>query len=342
MTDTRTPRRKVAIGDKLRGADKVRMIPVKNEAPESDAVITATPATADFSKNGVQRKPDWIRVRVPANGEIQRIKKMLRKQKLHTVCEEAACPNLPECFGGGTATFMIMGDICTRRCSFCDVGFGRPNPLDTEEPQHLAESVTDLALKYVVVTSVDRDDLKDGGANHFADCIKAVRDMSPETKIEILVPDFKLCMDDALKIFGGALPDVFNHNIETVPRLYKSIRPGARLDHSLNLLKTFKAQNPSVPTKSGIMVGLGETREEVIDVLKQLRDHDVDRVTIGQYLQPSKHHAPVERFVHPDEFQEYARVAEALGFTGIASGPMVRSSYHADLQHQGVNVGVSK
>jgi lipoyl synthase len=346
MTNTRTPRRKVAIGDKLRGADKVRMIPVKNEAAESDAVIaatlSATKETAALTKNGMQRKPDWIRVRVPANGEIQRIKKMLRKQKLHTVCEEAACPNLPECFGGGTATFMIMGDICTRRCSFCDVGFGRPNPLDPEEPQHLAESVADLALKYVVVTSVDRDDLKDGGANHFADCINAVRDMSPETKIEILVPDFKLCMDDALTIFSNALPDVFNHNIETVPRLYKSIRPGARLDHSLNLLKTFKAQNPSVPTKSGIMVGLGETREEVIDVLKQLREHDVDRVTIGQYLQPSKHHAPVERFVHPDEFKEYARVAETLGFTGIASGPMVRSSYHADLQHQGINVGESE
>lgn len=342
MTDTRTPRRKVAIGDKLRGADKVRMIPVKNEAPESDAVIPAAAEKTTLRKNGTQRKPDWIRVRVPANGEIQRIKKMLRKQKLHTVCEEAACPNLPECFGGGTATFMIMGDICTRRCSFCDVGFGRPNPLDPEEPKHLAESVTDLALKYVVVTSVDRDDLKDGGANHFADCINAVRNMSPDTKIEILVPDFKLCMDDALKTLGDALPDVFNHNIETVPRLYKSIRPGARLDHSLNLLKTFKAQNPNVPTKSGIMVGLGETREEVIDVLKQLRDHDVDRVTIGQYLQPSKHHAPVERFVHPDEFKEYALVAEKLGFTGIASGPMVRSSYHADLQHQGVNVGVSQ
>ena len=319
----RPSQRKVAPGEKLRGAEKVRTIPVTNEPV-------------------IQRKPSWIRVRVPANGEIQRIKSMLRKQKLHTVCEEAACPNLPECFGGGTATFMIMGDICTRRCSFCDVGFGRPKALDTDEPKHLAESVADLELKYVVVTSVDRDDLDDGGANHFAECIRAVRDMSPQTKIEILVPDFRPCLDTALTIMSATPPDVFNHNIETVPRLYKHIRPGARFDHSLTLLKRFKAMNPAIPTKSGIMVGLGETKEEVLEVLETLRAHDVDMVTIGQYLQPSAHHAPVERFVHPDEFREYAAHAESLGFTSVASGPMVRSSYHADLQHQGVDVGLHK
>ncbi|MDF1630811.1 MAG: lipoyl synthase [Alcanivoracaceae bacterium] len=320
MSEPRPARRKVAPGEKLRGADKVRAIPVVTEP-------------------GIQRKPSWIRVRVPANGEIQRIKSMLRRQKLHTVCEEASCPNLPECFGGGTATFMIMGDICTRRCSFCDVGFGRPKPLDTDEPKHLGESVADLALKYVVVTSVDRDDLADGGAQHFAECIREIRQQSPDTRIEVLVPDFKLCMDDALTIFATQPPDVFNHNIETVPQLYKTIRPGARYDHSLKLLKTFKQQHPEVVTKSGIMVGLGETFDQVIGVLKDLRANDVDMLTIGQYLQPSKHHAPVERYVHPDEFREYAKVAEQLGFTSVASGPMVRSSYHADLQHQGIDVG---
>src|SRR5690606_2274735 len=332
MSDTRPPvrkeRRKVAPGEKLRGADKVRMIPVINA--DSD-----TPT----SERGIQRKPDWIRVRVPANGEIQRIKTMLRKQKLHTVCEEAACPNLPECFGGGTATFMIMGDICTRRCSFCDVGFGRPKALDPEEPKHLAESVADLKLKYVVVTSVDRDDLDDGGAAHFAECIGEIRSQSPGTTIDVLVPDFKQCMDTALAILSTTAPDVFNHNIEAASRLYKSIRPGARYEHSLNLLKQFKARNPHVPTKSGIMVGLGETYEEVIEVLKDLRAHDVDMLTVGQYLQPRMHHAPVERLVHPVEFYAYAREAEAMGFTSVASGPMVRSSYHADLQHQGVDVG---
>ena len=323
QTDKPRAKRRVAVGDKLRGADKVRTIPVTNEPM-------------------IQRKPDWIRVRVPANGEIQRIKKMLRRQKLHTVCEEAACPNLPECFGGGTATFMIMGDICTRRCSFCDVGFGRPKALDPEEPAHLAESVSDLGLRYVVVTSVDRDDLDDGGAAHFAECISAVRETSPHTTIEVLVPDFRPCLDTALDTLTRTPPDVFNHNIETVPRLYKHIRPGARFDHSLELLERFRDMNPGVPTKSGIMVGLGETREEVLEVLEILRRHNVDRVTIGQYLQPSAHHAPVERFVHPDEFREYAAHAEALGFSSIASGPMVRSSYHADLQHQGVDVGLHK
>jgi len=320
MSDPRPVRRKVALGEKLRGADKVRAIAVVNEPV-------------------VQRKPSWIRVRVPANGEIQRIKTMLRRQKLHTVCEEASCPNLPECFGSGTATFMIINNICTRRCSFCDVGFGRPNPLDVDEPKHLGESVADLALKYVVVTSVDRDDLADGGAQHFAECIREIRQQALGTRIEVLVPDFKLCMDEALDIFANQLPDVFNHNIETVPELYKSIRPGAKYDHSLKLLKTFKAQHPQVTTKSGIMVGLGETFEQVIGVLKDLRAHDVDMLTVGQYLQPSKHHAPVERYVHPDEFREYARIADELGFSTVASGPMVRSSYHADLQHQGVDVG---
>lgn len=324
MSEQTQAKRKVQIGDKLRGADKVRTIPLVNE------------------ENGYQRKPDWIRVRVPANGEIQRIKTLLRKQKLHTVCEEAACPNLPECFGGGTATFMIMGDICTRRCAFCDVGFGRPNALDAEEPVHLAESVENLNLSYVVITSVDRDDLADGGAEHFAECIRQVRNRTPDTTIEILTPDFRPCLDTALDILEQTAPDVFNHNIETVPELYKHIRPGARYQHSLDLLKQYKARRPDVSTKSGIMVGLGETFDQVIGTIRDLRAHDVDMITIGQYLQPSKHHAPVERFVHPDEFREYARIAEELGFISVASGPMVRSSYHADLQHKGVDVGIHK
>lgn len=324
MSEQTQAKRKVQIGDKLRGADKVRTIPLVNE------------------EGGYQRKPDWIRVRVPANGEIQRIKSLLRKQKLHTVCEEAACPNLPECFGGGTATFMIMGDICTRRCAFCDVGFGRPNALDAEEPLHLAESVENLNLSYVVITSVDRDDLADGGAEHFAECIRQVRSRTPDTTIEILTPDFRPCLDSALDILEATAPDVFNHNIETVPELYKHIRPGARYQHSLDLLKQYKARRPDVSTKSGIMVGLGETFDQVIGTIRDLRAHDVDMITIGQYLQPSKHHAPVERFVHPDEFREYARIAEELGFISVASGPMVRSSYHADLQHKGVDVGLHK
>jgi len=315
-------KRKVQIGDKLRGADKVRTIPVLNEG---DAVH--------------QRKPDWIRVRVPSGGEIQRIKSMLRRQKLHTVCEEAACPNLPECFGSGTATFMIMGDICTRRCSFCDVGFGRPNGLDPDEPRHLAESVADMGLKYVVITSVDRDDLPDGGAAHFAECIRAIHDLSPGTKIEILTPDFRPCPETALDILQATPPDVFNHNIETVPHLYKKARPGARYEHSLKLLQQFGQRVPDVPTKSGIMVGLGETNEQVLETLRDLRDHDVDMITIGQYLQPSRFHAPVERYVHPDEFRMFAEEGRKMGFNSVASGPMVRSSYHADLQHKGIDVG---
>lgn len=317
----RPRKRKVQIGDKLRGADKVRTIPMVDE------------------DSGYQRKPDWIRVRVPSGGEIERVKSMLRQQKLHTVCEEAACPNLPECFGGGTATFMIMGDICTRRCAFCDVGFGRPNALDPDEPAHLAESVDNMGLNYVVITSVDRDDLPDGGAEHFAQCIRAVRQRTPNTKVEILTPDFRPCPDTAMQILHDTPPDVFNHNIETVPELYKHIRPGARYQHSLDLLKNYKEKCPDVSTKSGIMVGLGETFEQVISTLEDLRAHDVNMLTIGQYLQPSKHHAPVDRYVHPDEFREYARIAKELGFTSVASGPMVRSSYHADLQHQGIDVG---
>lgn len=308
-------------GEKLRGAEKVARIPVK--------VIP----TVDLP-----RKPDWIRVRVPANGEVQRVKNLLRQQKLHTVCEEASCPNLPECFGGGTATFMIMGDICTRRCPFCDVAHGRPNPLDPEEPKNLAESVAALSLKYVVVTSVDRDDLRDGGADHFAQCIRAVREQSPNTKIEVLVPDFRGRMDIALDILSAEPPDVFNHNLENVPRLYKAIRPGSDYQWSLDLLKRFKERVPQVPTKSGIMVGLGETNDEVKEVMRDLRAHNVDMITIGQYLQPSKEHAPVDRFVTPAEFEEFRLYGEALGFSNVASGPLVRSSYHADLQHKGEDV----
>ncbi len=306
----------------MRGAEKMARIPVKFEPSEE-----------------LPRKPDWIRVRLPAGNEIERIKSILRQQKLHTVCEEAACPNLPECFGGGTATFMIMGDICTRRCPFCDVAHGRPKPLDTEEPQHLAETVAALNLKYVVVTSVDRDDLKDSGAQHFVDCIRAIREKSPRTKIEVLVPDFRGRMDIALAIMRDAPPDVFNHNLENVPRLYREIRPGSDYQYSLTLLKRFKQECPQVPTKSGLMVGLGETDEEIMAVMRDLRAHDVDGITIGQYLQPSKHHAPVKRFVEPAQFDAYARYARELGFTQIASGPLVRSSYHAEQQQRGIDVG---
>ncbi len=309
-------------GVKQRGAEKMARIPVKIEPTETLA-----------------RKPDWIRVRLPAGGEIERIKNLLRQQKLHTVCEEAACPNLPECFGAGTATFMIMGDICTRRCPFCDVAHGRPKPLDADEPQHLAAAVSALKLKYVVVTSVDRDDLKDGGAQHFVDCIRAVRAANPQTKIEVLVPDFRGRMDVALAIMRECPPDVFNHNLENVPRLYREVRPGSDYAWSLMLLKRFKESCPQVPTKSGIMVGLGETDEEIMAVMRDLRAHDVDGITIGQYLQPSKHHAPVRRFVDPAQFDVFAKYAGEIGFTHIAAGPMVRSSYHADLQHQGINVG---
>lgn len=312
---------RIETGVKMRGAEKMARIPVK--------IIPS---------DELPRKPDWIRVRVKNPGEVQRIKGLLREQKLHTVCEEAACPNLAECFGGGTATFMIMGDICTRRCPFCDVAHGRPNQLDADEPRHLAETVANLKLKYVVVTSVDRDDLKDGGAQHFVDCINAVREQNPQTKIEILVPDFRGRMDIALRLISECPPDVFNHNIETVSRLYKAIRPGSDYQHSLQLLKRFKQERPDIATKCGLMVGIGEREEEVMALLDDLYAHDVDLVTIGQYLQPSKTHAPVDRFVHPDEFDRYAAYARQLGFRNIASGPMVRSSYHADLQFAGIDV----
>jgi lipoyl synthase len=305
-------------GEKLRGADKVRRIPVK-----------VIPTTA------VLRKPDWIRVRMQANPEITRIKDILRRRKLASVCEEASCPNLSECFSHGTATFMIMGEICTRRCPFCDVAHGSPKELDPHEPEELAEAVQEMGLKYVVVTSVDRDDLKDSGAAHFAACISKVRSLNPNTTIEVLVPDFRGRMDIAVKILSGTPPDVFNHNLETVPRLYKKARPGADYQWSLQLLRSFKTHNADVPTKSGLMLGLGETNDEVIDVMKDLRAHNVEMLTLGQYLQPSRDHLAVERFVHPDEFDELARVGNELGFQHVASGPLVRSSYHADLQATG-------
>lgn len=305
-------------GEKLRNADKVERIPVKVIA--SDAV---------------QRKPDWLRIRISNSPDVERIKGILRKNNLVTVCEEASCPNLSECFSGGTATFMIMGDICTRRCPFCDVGHGKPNPLDPEEPAHLAQAIAEMQLRYVVITSVDRDDLRDGGAQHFADCIREARVRSPELQIEVLVPDFRGRMDIALDILSAEPPDVFNHNMETVPSLYRQARPGANYEWSLRLLQEFGVRNPGVPTKSGLMVGLGETRDELLRTIDDLRAHDVTMLTVGQYLQPSKDHLPVERFVHPDEFQEYADYAYSIGFQHVASGPLVRSSYHADRQARG-------
>ena len=277
------------------------------------------------------KKPDWIRVKAGSiNSRFYEIKQILRDAKLHTVCEEASCPNIGECFGNGTATFMIMGDLCTRRCPFCDVGHGRPLPLDADEPRHLAETIAKLKLKYVVITSVDRDDLRDGGAEHFVSCIRETRALSPNTKIEILTPDFRGRLDRALGILRAAPPDVMNHNLETVPRLYLQARPGSDYAHSLKLLKDFKVEHPKVPTKSGLMLGLGETNEEILDVMRDLRAHDVDMLTVGQYLQPSGHHLPVLRYVTPDEFDMFAREAEKMGFANAACGPMVRSSYHAD------------
>jgi lipoic acid synthetase len=278
-------------------------------------------------------KPSWIRVK--AGGSASRfdeVKQILREHKLHTVCEEATCPNIGECFGNGTATFMILGDLCTRRCPFCDVGHGKPLPPDADEPHKLAATIAALKLKYVVITSVDRDDLRDGGAQHFVDCIREIRAQSPQTKIEVLVPDFRGRLDVALEIFAAAPPDVMNHNLETVPRLYKQARPGSDYMHSLQLLKQFKARHPQVPTKSGLMLGLGETDEEIMQVLRDMRAHDIEMLTVGQYLAPSKHHLPVLRYVHPDIFDMFQREAEAMGFTHAASAPMVRSSYHADQQ----------
>lgn len=308
-------------GEKLRDADKVDNIPVKVIA--SDSLL---------------RKPDWIRVKVAASPEVERIKKILRKNKLASVCEEASCPNLGECFSGGTATFMVMGEICTRRCPFCDVGHGKPNPLDADEPRHLAEAIAEMRLNYVVITSVDRDDLRDGGAAHFADCIREARALSPNLKVEVLTPDFRGRMEEALQEFEREAPDVFNHNLETVPRLYRQARPGANYKWSLKLLQEYKKRRPDVITKSGLMVGLGEEKEEIFAVMEDMRAHDIDMLTIGQYLQPSRDHLPVARYVHPDEFAEYEARATELGFKQAACGPLVRSSYHADKQAHGEKV----
>lgn len=281
----------------------------------------------------ILRKPEWIRVKAGSpSTRFYEIKDILRANQLVTVCEEASCPNIGECFGNGTATFMIMGDKCTRRCPFCDVGHGRPDPLDADEPRRLANTIAQLKLRYVVITSVDRDDLRDGGAQHFVDCINAVRAASPLTQIEVLVPDFRGRLDKALDVFAAGLPDVMNHNLETVPRLYKQARPGSDYAHSLKLLRDFKQRYPHVPTKSGLMVGLGETDDELLEVLRDMREHAIDMLTIGQYLAPSAHHLPVLRYVHPDTFAMFEREAIALGFTHAAVGAMVRSSYHADQQ----------
>lgn len=281
----------------------------------------------------VLKKPEWIRVKAGgSSSRFNEIKKILRENQLNTVCEEASCPNIGECFGKGTATFMIMGDKCTRRCPFCDVGHGRPDPLDANEPNNLAKTIAALGLKYVVITSVDRDDLRDGGSQHFVDCITRTRELAPQTTIEILVPDFRGRDDRALQILQAAPPDVMNHNLETVPRLYKQVRPGSDYAFSLNLLKKFKAAHPNVPTKSGIMVGLGETDEEVLQVMQDMRAHNIDMLTLGQYLAPSNAHLPVRRYVHPDTFKMFEEKAYAMGFTHAAVGAMVRSSYHADAQ----------
>jgi lipoic acid synthetase len=298
-----------------RNAEKLARIPIKVETSET-----------------VLRKPEWIRVKISSNENITRIKNSLRANKLHTVCEEAACPNLAECFSHGTATFMIMGDICTRRCPFCDVAHGKPKTLDQQEPINLAKTIKDMALKYVVITSVDRDDLRDGGAGHFVDCIKEIRAQSPATKIEVLVPDFRGRMDKAIDILKQQPSDVFNHNLETVPRLYKQARPGADYHGSLVLLKKYRQAYPEAVTKSGLMLGLGEQEEEVNQVMKDLRNHGCNMLTLGQYLQPSKDHLPVKEYVTPEQFARYAETAKALDFKNVASAPLVRSSYHADLQ----------
>lgn len=298
-----------------RNAEKLARIPIKVEPSES-----------------VLRKPEWIRIKLTANEDITHIKKTLRKNNLHSVCEEAACPNLNECFSLGTATFMIMGDLCTRRCPFCDVAHGKPLPLDVDEPINLAKTIKELALKYVVITSVDRDDLRDGGAGHYVACIKEIREQSPATKIEVLVPDFRGRVDIALGLLQAAPVDVFNHNLETVPRLYKQARPGANYQQSLDLLKAYHKVLPKIPTKSGLMLGIGETKEEVLEVLRDLREHHCSILTLGQYLQPSADHLAVQRYIPPEEFAEYAGLAKQMGFKQVASAPMVRSSYHADEQ----------
>jgi lipoic acid synthetase len=314
-------------GAKQKAGDKIARNPVRFDAAQP-----------------LLRKPSWIRVRIPAGNQVQQLKQQLRVNGLVTVCEEASCPNIHECFSKGTATFMVLGDVCTRRCAFCDVAHGRPKPPDAHEPKKLARTIRDMALRYVVVTSVDRDDLKDGGASHFADCVRLTRELSPGIQVEILTPDFrgKGRMERALDALSGGLPDVFNHNLETVRALYREVRPGADYDWSLDLLAAFKARNPAIPTKSGIMLGLGETLEQVEQALQDLRAHAVDMVTVGQYLQPSAHHHPVVRYWTPDEFESIAVLGRAMGFTHVASGPLVRSSYHADeMAHAAGLVGVA-
>ncbi|MCB2426078.1 lipoyl synthase [Methylophaga pinxianii] len=318
MTDTVEPVKRDVKA--LKGASKVARIPIK--------IVPSDP----------KRKPEWIRAKSQGAPEVQRIKQMLRDHDLHTVCEEASCPNLGECFAHGTATFLIMGNICTRRCPFCDVAHGRPDALDENEPNHLAKTIAAMQLKHVVVTSVDRDDLRDGGAAHFSRCISEIRQQSPETRIEVLVPDFRGRMDVALEILADNPPDIFNHNLESIPRLYKAVRPGSDYQWSLDLIQRFQQMHPDVPTKSGLMLGLGETLDEVKQVMQDLRDHGCRMLTLGQYLQPSRHHLAVERFVSPAEFDELAVAGKAMGFEHVASGPMVRSSYHADLQAQGEKV----
>jgi lipoic acid synthetase len=285
------------------------------------------------------KKPAWIRVKVGNSQTFYEVKRKLRDHNLVTVCEEASCPNIGECFGKGTATFMILGELCTRRCPFCDVAHGRPKPPDPNEPANLARTIADLRLNYVVITSVDRDDLRDGGAQHFVDCIRAVRTHAPNTRIEILTPDFRGRMEKAIEILGIALPNVMNHNLETVPRLYRLARPGADYAHSLKLLQDFKVRYPGILTKSGLMVGLGETDEEILQVMRDLRAHDVDMLTIGQYLQPTPGHLPVQRYVEPARFEQFQLDAQAMGFVHAACGPLVRSSYHADKQAHGAGVG---
>lgn len=308
-------------GVKLRGADKTDRIPVKILPTEE-----------------LPKKPSWLKVRMPISPEITRIKQTLRKHNLHTVCEEASCPNLGECFHGGTATFMIMGDICTRRCPFCDVAHGRPNALNADEPRELAEAIADMRLNYVVITSVDRDDLRDGGADHIGQCITEIRQHHPKTEIEVLVPDFRGRADVALEILKDTPPDVFNHNLETVPSLYRKVRPGASYEGSLKLLQGYKALRPEVKTKSGLMLGVGETNEQVLEVLKDLRAHGVDMLTLGQYMQPSRHHLAIDRWVTPEDFEWLGERAREMGFVHVASGPLVRSSYHADQQAHGKTV----
>jgi len=314
------PRKKRQVsGQLLRDSDKVEFIPIKVE-----------------SQQQVLRKPSWIRIRSSAQPtKVKNIKSVLRSHKLASVCEEANCPNLTECFTKGTATFMIMGEICTRRCPFCDVGHGKPLPLDEQEPINLAKAIKQMGLSYVVITSVDRDDLTDGGALHFVQCVEAIKELTPRIRIEVLTPDFRGRLDTALQILKNSSLDVFNHNLETVPSLYRQVRPGANYQHSLRLLKHYKQLRPQVLTKSGIMLGLGETIDQVVAVLKDLRQHRVDMLTLGQYLQPSKHHLAVKKYYHPTEFSELKTIAESLGFSHVASGPLVRSSYHADAQADG-------